>query len=54
MRLDEISDEQKLRDEDVAYIEKEFNNLILEEGYTSLFNFLKLKEFVQLIITEKN
>ena len=54
MRLDEISDEQKLRDEDVAYIEKEFNNLVLENGYASLFDFLKLKEFVKLVTTEIN
>ena len=54
MRLKEISDDQKMKDEDVAYIEKEFNNLVLEEGYTSLFNFLKLKQFIRLVTTEMN
>ena len=54
LRLDEISDEKKFEDEDVAYIEREFNAIVLEDGYTSLFNFLKLKEFVRLIITETN
>jgi len=54
LRLDEISDDKKFNDEDVAYFEKEFNNLVLEDGYTSLFNFIKLKEFVRLIITEAN
>jgi len=32
----------------------EFNDLVLEDGYTSLFNFIKLKEFIRLIITEAN
>ena len=41
-------------DEDVAYLEREFNDLILEDGYASLFNFLKLKEFLKLIVTEIN
>ena len=54
LRLDEISDDKKFKDEDVAYFEREFNDLVLEDGYASLFNFLKLKEFVRLIITETN
>ena len=54
LRLDEISDDKKFKHEDVAYIEREFNAIVLEDGYTSLFNFIKLKEFVRLIITEKN
>jgi len=52
LRLDEISNDKKFKDEDVAYFEREFNDLVLEDGYASLFNFLKLKEFVRLIITE--
>jgi len=54
LRLDEISDDKKFKDEDVAYFEREFNDLVLEDGYTSLFNFIKLKEFVRLITTETN
>jgi len=54
LRLDEISDDKKFKDEDVAYFEREFNDLVLEDGYASLFNFLKLKEFIRLIITETN
>ena len=54
LRLDEISDDEKFKDEDIAYIEREFNDLVLVDGYASLFNFLKLKEFVRLIITEAN
>jgi len=54
LRLDEISGDKKFKDEDVAYIEREFNALVLGDGYTSLFNFLKLKEFIRLITTETN
>ena len=54
MRLHEISSDAKLENEEVAYIEREFNNLVLEDGYASLFNFLKLKEFVRLVATETN
>ena len=54
LRLDEISDDKKFKEEDVAYIEGEFNDLVLVDGYASLFNFLKLKEFVKVIITGTN
>jgi len=54
LRLDEISNDKKFNDEDVAYFEREFNDLVLDDGYASLFNFLKLKEFVRLITTETN
>ena len=52
LHLNEISANKKFKDEDVLYIEKEFNNLVLEDGYASLFNFLKLKEFVRLVASE--
>ena len=54
LRLDEISDEEKFKDEDIKYIENEFNNLVLEEGYATLFNFARFKEFIKLIATESN
>ena len=31
-----------------------FNDIVLEDGYTSLFNFLKLKEFLKLIVAKTN
>ena len=52
--MNEISDDQKFTDEDVAYIEREFNDLLLEDGYASLFNFVKLKEFIRLITPATN
>ena len=54
LRLDEISADKKFEDEDVTNIEREFNDLVLEDGYASLFDFLKLKEFVRIIVAEEN
>ena len=54
LRLNEIFVDKKLTEDDVSYIEKEFNNLLLEDGYASLFNFINLKEFIQLITTGTN
>ena len=49
IRFSEISGDKKYSDEDISYIEKEFNEILLEDGYVSFFNYLKLKEFVRLI-----
>ena len=48
----EISDEEKLSKNDVDFIEKEFNNLMLSDGYENLFRFPKFKEFIKLITSE--
>ena len=50
----EISNEKKLNNEDINFIEKEFNDLMLEEGYQSLFNFNKFKVFIKSITGEEN
>ena len=54
LRLNEISAENKFNEEDISYIEKEFNEILLEERYASFFNFDKLKEFIKLITPEHN
>ena len=48
----EISDNEQLKNEDVNYIEKEFNDLMLGDGYESLFYFPKFKEFIKLIMVK--
>ncbi len=53
-RFIEISANEKFNGEDVAFIEKEFNEILLEKGYSTLFDFLKLKEFIRLIISEND
>ena len=50
----EISNGKKLNREDVDYIEREFNDLMLEDGYTNLFYFPIFKEFLKSIVIEKN
>ena len=46
LHLNEISEDEKFSDEDIAYFEKKFNDILLENGYASLFNFLNLKNFI--------
>ena len=45
----EILSDKKYSSEDTSYIEKEFNDLILEDGYKKLFYFPKFKEFIKAI-----
>ena len=54
LTLYEISDNEKLNKEDVNYIEKEFNNLMLEDGYNTLFDFPNFKEFIKSITATIN
>ena len=54
MHFYEIFYEEKVKNEDINYIEKEFNNLMLEDGYKTLFNFQQFKEFVKSVTREEN
>tara|TARA_B100000029_G_scaffold133566_1_gene127631 strand:- start:250 stop:1788 length:1539 start_codon:yes stop_codon:yes gene_type:complete len=54
MRFNELSNSTKLTNEDITYIENEFNDLLLIDGYKSLFDFSSLRKFVrQISIQEK-
>ena len=50
----EISDNEKLSNDDVNFIEKEFNDFVLSDGYENLFLFPRFKKFVKLITSETN
>ena len=50
----EISDDEKLSNEDINFVEKEFNDFMLENGYESLFNLSKFKEFIKSTSGEIN
>ena len=50
----EISNDKKFNSEDTNYIEKEFNEIMLEAGYNHLFHFPKFKEFIKSITSEDN
>ena len=52
--LYEISEEKKFTQEDINYIENEFNEIMLEEGYNSLFSFPKFKEFIKSVVSEES
>ena len=52
--LYEISGNEKLSNDDINFIEKEFNDLMFEDGFKSLFLFPKFKEFVKSITNETN
>ena len=52
--LYEISDNEKFENEEIDYIEREFNDLVLEEGYKNLFSFPIFKEFIKSINDENN
>ena len=48
----EISNNEKLNKEDVNFIEEEFNEVMLADGFESLFRFPKFKEFVKSVTVE--
>ena len=50
----EISNDKKFSNEDINYIEKEFNNLMFEYGFKSLFHFPNFKEFIKSVTTTVN
>ena len=47
----EISTNEKLKENDINFIEREFTDYILTDDYKNLFNFPKLKEFIKSITT---
>ena len=50
--LYEISNIDKSNLEDLNYVENEFNDLMLEDGYNKLFYFPKFKEFIKSVMSE--
>ena len=50
----EISGNEKINNEDVNFIEDEFNDFMLSDGYKNLFNFPEFVEFVKSITSEAN
>ena len=52
--LDEINIGENLKKDDIIFYQKEFNQIVLENGYSSLFKFYNLKEFMKTIFYEPN
>ena len=54
IRFNELSSEHSLKKEDITYYQEEFNEIVLNEGYKSFFDFMKLKEFVNAVVPVVN
>ena len=52
IHIDEIDFEKKVEKEEINFIEENFNLILLDEGYKTFFDFIKLKEFVNLVLTK--
>jgi hypothetical protein len=52
MRFSEMASDVKFKDDDISYIEKEFNYYMFDDGVVSFFNFSKLKEFIKSVISD--
>ena len=50
----EVMGNEKLSDDDITFIEQEFNDFMLEDGFKSLFLFPKFKEFIKSITSVEN
>ena len=50
----EIAGNEKYAAADVDFIEEQFNDLMLEDDYGTLFNFQKFQEFIKIITSEDN
>tara|TARA_B100000029_G_scaffold91629_1_gene81594 strand:- start:5250 stop:6890 length:1641 start_codon:yes stop_codon:yes gene_type:complete len=50
----EISGNEKLKENDINFIEEEFNDLMFENGYETLFSFRKFKDFIKSITEDVN
>jgi len=54
IRLNELVVDEPITKEDLIYYQEEFNNVMLDDGYKTFFNFFRLKEYVSLIAKETN
>ena len=53
IRFFELSSKEKFTNEDITYIENEFNDLLLIDDYKSLFDFSNYKKFIRLVATQE-
>ena len=50
----EISGKEKFKEEDINFIETEFNDFILANGFEDLFDFQKFKVFLKYARDDNN
>ena len=51
-RINEVTTDEKIAEEDVGAIQETFNAILLENGYETLFSFQSLKDFVKSISSD--
>jgi len=54
LSLYEIMENKKLNEEEIIFIEQEFNNYMLNNNFKNLFAFNRFKEFIKSITEETN
>ena len=54
MSFYEISDSEKLKDQEINFIEEEFNEIMLEKNFETLFHFPKFKKFIKTVTEDEN
>jgi len=50
----EISHSKKLKEDEINFIEDEFNEIVLKNGYENLFHFPKFNEFLKSVTSDVN
>ena len=50
----EISANEKVKSNDIDFIEQEFNDYMLSEGFINLFSFSEFKNFLKSVVSESN
>tara|TARA_B100000029_G_C17568480_1_gene955813 strand:- start:405 stop:2012 length:1608 start_codon:yes stop_codon:yes gene_type:complete len=54
VRINKIIGDKELKNADIEYIEREFNETVLEKGYESFFDYRNIKKFVKNVMGEEN
>ena len=54
IKFSEISSDVELKKEEIEFIQKNFDLILLDNGFVSLFNFIKLRELLNLVLERKN
>ena len=52
IRFDEMISNTKFKNDEITYIEKEFNYYMLDDGIINFFSFIRLKEFIKSVVSE--
>jgi len=54
MHFNEISSYEKVIENDLNFIQSEFNDNLLFDDYVTLFDFDKFKKFLKIVLSEVN